>query len=73
MAAARLEMPAIFLNGGPMYIGFPTVENIMMANIITEAIGWKRQGKISEEEFRYIEDIAEPCPGSCAMLGRPIQ
>ena len=38
-------------------------------NIVTEAIGWKQQGRIDEEEFRHIEDIAELCPGSCAMLG----
>lgn len=68
MAAARLEMPAIFLNGGPMYPASYCGKHYD-GNIITEAIGWKRQGKISEEEFRYIEDIAEPCPGSCAMLG----
>lgn len=68
MAAARLEMPAIFLNGGPMYPASYCGKHYD-GNIITEAIGWKRQGKIGEEEFRYIEDIAEPCPGSCAMLG----
>ena len=38
-------------------------------NIVTEAVGWKKQGKIDEQEFRYIENIAEPCAGSCAMLG----
>lgn len=68
MAAARLEMPTIFLNGGPMlpatYCG-----KHYDGNIITEAIGWKRQGKIDEKEFKKIENLAEPCPGSCAMLG----
>lgn len=68
MAAARLEMPAIFLNGGPMYPASYCGKHYD-GNIITEAIGWKRQGTISEEEFQQIEDIAEPCPGSCAMLG----
>ena len=40
-----------------------------MPAIITEAIGWKRQGKIDEAEFARIENLAEPCVGSCAMLG----
>lgn len=38
-------------------------------NIVTEAVGWKRRGEIDEREFRDIEDLAEPCAGSCAMLG----
>lgn len=68
MAAARLEMPAVFLNGGPMYPASYCGKHYD-GNIITEAIGWKRQGKIDEREFQRIENLAEPCPGSCAMLG----
>lgn len=68
MAAARLEMPAIFLNGGPMYPASYCGKHYD-GNIITEAIGWKQQGKIDEKEFERIENLAEPCPGSCAMLG----
>lgn len=68
MAAARLEMPAIFLNGGPMYPASYCGKHYD-GNIITEAIGWKQQGKIDEAEFERIENLAEPCPGSCAMLG----
>lgn len=68
MAAARLEMPAIFLNGGPMMPACYKGKHYD-GNIITEAIGWKRQGKIDEAEFARIENLAEPCVGSCAMLG----
>lgn len=68
MAAARLEMPAIFLNGGPMFPANYHGKHYD-GNIITEAIGWKQQGKIDEAEFKRIENLAEPCPGSCAMLG----
>ena len=68
MAAARLDISAIFCNAGPMY---PAVYNNRHwdGNIMTEAIGWKERGLIDEDEFRKIEDIAEPCFGSCAMLG----
>jgi dihydroxy-acid dehydratase len=68
MAAARLDIPAIFVNGGPMqpaeYRG-----RHWDGNIVVEAIGWKQRGQIDAAEFRHIEDIAEPGPGSCAMYG----
>lgn len=68
MAAARLDIPAVFLNGGPM---FPAVYKGKHydGNIVTEAVGWKQRGKIDEAEFSRIENLAEPCAGSCAMLG----
>ncbi len=68
MAAARLDIPSIFINGGPMMPAQYKGKHYD-GNIVTEAIGWKQKGKISEEEFAYIESIAEPCAGSCAMLG----
>ena len=68
MAAARLEIPAIFINGGPMFPASYRGKHYD-GNIITEAIGWKQQGKIDEKEFERIENLAEPCAGSCAMLG----
>lgn len=68
MAAARLDIPAIFCNSGPM---MPAVykNKHYDGNIVTEAVGWKQRNEITEEEFKYIENIAEPCVGSCAMLG----
>ena len=68
MAAARLDIPAVFCNGGPM---LPAVYNGRHwdGNIVTEAVGWKALGRISGEELKKIEELAEPCVGSCAMLG----
>ncbi|HBA49493.1 MAG TPA: dihydroxy-acid dehydratase [Lachnospiraceae bacterium] len=68
MAAARLDIPAIFINGGPMYPASWRGKHYD-GNIVTEAVGWKTLGKIDEEEFARIERLAEPCAGSCAMLG----
>lgn len=68
MAAARLDLPAIFINGGPMYPASYKGKHYD-GNIITEAIGWKQRGEITKAEFEEIENIAEPCVGSCAMLG----
>lgn len=68
MAAARLNIPALFVNGGPMYPATYKGKHYD-GNIVTEAIGWKKQGKITEYEFKDIENLAEPGPGSCAMYG----
>lgn len=68
MAAARLDIPAIFCNSGPMMPACYKGKHYD-GNIVTEAVGWKQRGEISETEFAEIEDLAEPCCGSCAMLG----
>lgn len=68
MAAARLDIPAMLLNGGPMHPATYKGKH-WDGNIITEAIGWKQRGEITQEEFIRIENLAEPCVGSCAMLG----
>lgn len=68
MAAARLDIPAILVNGGPMYPAEYKGKH-WDGNIVTEAIGWKMRGEIDEQEFARIENIAEPGPGSCTMYG----
>ncbi|CAI0980541.1 Dihydroxy-acid dehydratase [Serratia quinivorans] len=68
MAAARLDVPAIMVNGGPMYPAEYQGKH-WDGNIVTEAIGWKKRGEIDEAEFAHIENIAEPGPGSCTMYG----
>lgn len=68
MAAARLNIPAIMVNGGPMYPAEYKGKH-WDGNIITEAVGWKARGEIDEAEFAHIENIAEPGPGSCTMYG----
>jgi dihydroxy-acid dehydratase len=68
MAAARLDMPAVFVNAGPMQPACYQGKHYD-GNIVAEAVGWKQCGEITENEFREIENIAEPGAGSCAMLG----
>lgn len=68
MAAARLDIPAIFCNSGPMMPALYKGRHYD-GNIVTEAVGWKQRGEIDEAEFVRIENLAEPCCGSCAMLG----
>lgn len=68
MAAARLDLPSVFCNSGPMLPAMYKGRH-WDGNIVTEAVGWKQRGEITEDEFAAIENLAEPCAGSCAMLG----
>ena len=68
MAACRVNIPSILVNAGPMAPAHYRGRD-WDGNIITEAIGWKQRGEIDEAEFKKIENLAEPGPGSCAMYG----
>ncbi|MDW7675397.1 MAG: dihydroxy-acid dehydratase [Bacillota bacterium] len=68
MVAARLDLPTIVVNGGPMYSGEYKGE-FYDVNTIEVATGAFKAGKISEKEFKEIEDCVCPGPGSCQMIG----
>ncbi|MEM1525332.1 MAG: dihydroxy-acid dehydratase [Nitrososphaerales archaeon] len=67
MAAARLNIPSIFINGGPMIAGQYKGRNISIVDVF-EAVGAVISGKISKEELNEIENCACPSVGSCAGL-----
>ncbi|MEN2974961.1 MAG: dihydroxy-acid dehydratase [Candidatus Caldarchaeales archaeon] len=67
MAIARLNIPSIFLNGGPMKTGRIGEKRICLGDVF-EAIGRYSAGKITLEELKIIERYACPGPGSCAGL-----
>jgi dihydroxy-acid dehydratase len=64
MAAARLNIPAIVVTGGPMLSGRYGRRRVDVTSIF-EAIGEYSAGKISLEELRFLEDYAFPGCGSC--------
>jgi dihydroxy-acid dehydratase len=68
MAAARLDLPAILLNAGPMAPGRYHGKDVDV-NLIPEASGRAETGAISAAELRIIEQVAAPGPGSCTMIG----
>ncbi|MCL5745924.1 MAG: dihydroxy-acid dehydratase [Acidobacteria bacterium] len=68
MAAARLDIPAIFMNAGPMEPGHYRGEDVDV-NLIAEAMGRVEAGTMSEAELTVIENSATPGPGSCTMIG----
>lgn len=67
MAAARLNIPAIVITGGPMMPGKLHGEDVDFINV-TEAVGATQSGKMSEEELYELERCACPGAGSCAGL-----
>ena len=67
MAIARLNIPSIFLNGGPMYAG-RLGEMRLSTGDVFEAVGKYSSGKITLEELKLIEKYACPGAGSCAGL-----
>lgn len=67
MAALRLNVPSIFITGGPMQCGYYRGRKLGLEGAF-EAVGEYLSGKLSLEELREIEDRACPGPGSCAGL-----
>ena len=69
MAAARLDIPAIFVAGGPMAGGCEFDGRASDTTSITEGLGMLKAGKIGEQAYRDLENGAGPGCGSCSFLG----
>ncbi len=73
MAAARCNIPTIFLTGGIMepkvFEDGPLKGKTFVTSDIKEAIGEFKAGKITEEEFYLIESKTCCSPGACNMMG----
>jgi dihydroxy-acid dehydratase len=67
MAAARVDVPAIMVTGGPMMAGRLDGKKISYASM-PEAIGQVAAGKLSEKELARLENAACPGCGSCSGM-----
>ncbi len=67
MAAARLNLPCIFVSGGPMLAGRIDGRNISFSSI-SEAVGQYNAGKITEEKLHEYECKTCPSCGSCSGM-----
>lgn len=67
MAAARLNLPSIFVSGGPMLAGRLNGKNLSLSNMF-EAVGQYKAGTIDDETLEEIEENACPGCGSCAGM-----
>jgi dihydroxy-acid dehydratase len=71
MAAARLDLPAIVISGGPMLAGkHPEKTGADKIDLITvfESVGAVLSGDMTEDQLCRIEDAACPTCGSCAGM-----
>ncbi|MGQ9571792.1 MAG: dihydroxy-acid dehydratase [Dehalococcoidia bacterium] len=68
MAAARVDLPTIFLTGGPMLPWHREGRAVVLSDV-KEAMGQRQTGKMSEEEFYALECNACGGPGACAFMG----
>jgi dihydroxy-acid dehydratase len=67
MAAGRLNIPAIYVSGGPMLAGQHAGQDVDLSTMF-EAVGKYNQKKMSEEELTELENCACPTAGSCSGL-----
>ena len=67
MAAARINIPTVFVSGGPMLAGHVKGCKTSLSSMF-EAVGAYTAGKISEEELDEYENKACPTCGSCSGM-----
>jgi dihydroxy-acid dehydratase len=68
LAAARLDLPVLFVTGGLMAEGQWRGGRVV-ASDVKEAIGRARRGEITLDQLRELERAACPGPGVCNMMG----
>ena len=67
MGAARLNIPAVVVSGGPMLAGRACGEEVSLTNMF-EAVGAVKSGRMTEEELIELENSACPTCGSCSGM-----
>ncbi len=67
MAAARLNIPTVFVSGGPMLAGHVKGHKTSLSSMF-EAVGSFAAGTMSEEDVQEFENKACPTCGSCSGM-----
>jgi dihydroxy-acid dehydratase len=68
MGAVRIDIPTIFISGGPMKSGrTPDGEKVDLISVF-EAVGKYQSGIINEKKLKEYEDFGCPTCGSCAGM-----
>src|ERR1700730_1583353 len=68
MAAARINLPSVFLYGGSILPGRGAHGEALDIVSVFEAVGGRASGKLTDEELSLIERRACPTEGSCAGM-----
>ena len=67
MAAARVNIPTVFVSGGPMLAGRVDGKKTSLSSIF-EAVGAYKAGKIDDNQLRVCEENTCPTCGSCSGM-----
>lgn len=68
MAALRINVPTIFVSGGPMKAGTDSAGNALDLTSVFEGVGAYQAGHIDEARLQEIEQVACPSCGSCSGM-----
>ncbi|WP_187292173.1 dihydroxy-acid dehydratase [Bacillus sp. 1NLA3E] len=68
MAALRVNIPTIFVSGGPMKAGRDSKGNALDLTSVFEGVGAYQAGNIDEARLQEIEEVACPTCGSCSGM-----
>lgn len=68
MAACRVNIPSIFISGGPMLSNCSDEGVAMDLNSVFEAVGAYKNGDIDDQRLNYFEENACPGCGSCSGM-----
>jgi dihydroxy-acid dehydratase len=68
MAAMRVNIPAIFVSGGPMAAGRTPSGEVVDLISVFEGVGAYQSGKIDDRRLKILEDYACPSCGSCSGM-----
>src|SRR5512142_2203175 len=68
MGALRVDVPTVFVSGGPMAAGRLKDGTAIDLNTAFEAVGQHARGQITDEQLREIECAACPGAGSCSGM-----
>jgi len=67
MAALRLNIPTIFISGGPMLAGTLDGKTVDLISVF-EGVGKVKSGRMKQKELKSLEDCACPGCGSCSGM-----
>ena len=68
MAMVRVNIPAIFVSGGPMKVGrTPTGDRVDLISVF-EGVGKYKAGAINDKELKELENLGCPTCGSCSGM-----
>lgn len=68
MGAARVNIPTIFISGGPMLAGQDEDGNKSDLITVFEAVGKRAAGRMTDAELLKLEQVACPTCGSCSGM-----